>query len=262
MKGRNLLPQTASVFLLTAGMMLLPGKELFAQGKLPSVEQLTPLAKKNDNTAQYQLGMCYELGIGVPIDQKEAVRWYTRAAKTNPDAMHQLGFLEAFGVGTAKPDDKEAMKWFLKAGELGHVQAQYKAAYYYERGLGVKAPDLNEAFKWYKKAADQNVLEAQLQVGRMFQNGQGTGQDYAEAARWFRKAADAGYAPAQYALGSCYSLGQGVARDYVEAYKWLVIAANTGSDDAARRRDSMVTLYKMTPEQVSEGQKRALAYKK
>jgi len=63
-------------------------------------------------------------------------------------------------------------------------------------------------------------------------------------------------------MGSCYSLGQGVARDYVEAYKWLIIAANTGSDDAARRRDSIVLLYKMTPAQVAEGEKRALAYKK
>jgi TPR repeat protein len=262
MKGRNLLPQTASVLLFCAGMTLLPAGNLWAQGKLPPVEQLTPLAKKNDATAQYQLGLCYELGVGVPIDPKEAVRWYTKAAKTNPEAMHQLGFLEAFGVGSSKPDDREALKWFLKAAELGHLQSQYKAAYYYERGMGLKAADLNEAFKWYKKAAEQNMLEAQLQVGRMYQNGQGVGQDYAEAARWFRKAADAGFAPAQYALGSCYSLGQGVPRDYVEAYKWLVIAANTGSDDAARRRDSMVTLYKMTPDQVNEGQKRALAYKK
>jgi TPR repeat protein len=96
----------------------------------------------------------------------------------------------------------------------------------------------------------------------MLFSGQGTGQDYAEATRWFRKAADAGFAPAQYALGNAYSLGQGVPRDLSEAYKWLVIAANTGSDDAAKRRDSMVSLYKMTSEQVTEGQKRADAYKK
>lgn len=262
MKGRNLLPKTSAAILLGIGLSLVSWNDLFAQGQLPPVDQLTPLAKKNDAKAQYQLGLCYELGIGTAADHKEAVRWYTKAAKSNPDAMHQMGFLEAMGYGSSKPDDKEALKWYLKAAEAGHVQSMFKVGFYYERGMGLKAADLTEAFNWYKKAAEQNVLEAQLQLGRMYQTGQGTTQDYSEAVKWFRKAADAGFAPAQYAMGSAYSLGQGVNRDYIEAYKWLIIASNTGSDDAARRRESMVTLYKMTPAQVAEGEKRALAYKK
>lgn len=233
-----------------------------ANAQMPSPDQLLPAAKKNDVKAQYQLAVCYDQGLGVAQDSKEAMRWLAKAAKAgSTEAQVLYAFNLTLGQGISKPDEKEALKWYLKAADSGNADAQYKTAYFYERGMGMKAPDPFEAAKWYRLAADQGVLEAQLATGRFNYTGTGTQQDYAEAAKWYRKAADGGLPAAQVALGNCYLLGQGVPRDHVEAYKWFYLAALKGSDDGIHRRDTLPSLYKLTPEQVADGQKRAKDYK-
>ena len=49
----------------------------------------------------------------------------------------------------------EAIKWYRKAAEQGHVEAQYNLGNMYFRGETVKQDRL-EAIKWYKKVAEQN----------------------------------------------------------------------------------------------------------
>ena len=53
-----------------------------------------PLAEQGDAFAQYNLGLMYDQGLGVPQDYKEAVKWYRLAAEqgyadaqTNLDAL-------------------------------------------------------------------------------------------------------------------------------------------------------------------------------
>ena len=36
-------------------------------------------ADQNYTEAQYQLGVCYEIGLGVPEDKAKAVMWYKKA---------------------------------------------------------------------------------------------------------------------------------------------------------------------------------------
>ena len=43
-------------------------------------KEWTPLAERGESDAQYNLGLMYENGWGVPQDYKEAVRLYTLAA--------------------------------------------------------------------------------------------------------------------------------------------------------------------------------------
>ena len=52
-----------------------------------------------------------------------------------------------------------------------------------------------------------------------------------------------------------YALGEGVPKDLVEAYAWWFIAAVGGDADAANNRD--LTASELTPDQLSQGQKRA-----
>jgi hypothetical protein len=42
---------------------------------------LKPLAKQGDAWAQYGLGVMYDEGNGVSVDNAKAVHWYTKAAK-------------------------------------------------------------------------------------------------------------------------------------------------------------------------------------
>ena len=43
---------------------------------------------------------------------------------------------------------EEAFKWYLRAGEQGFLDAQYRLAYMYSHGQGVEQSD-EEADKWY-----------------------------------------------------------------------------------------------------------------
>ncbi|WP_052046260.1 tetratricopeptide repeat protein [Candidatus Paracaedibacter symbiosus] len=56
--------------------------------------------------------------------------------------------------------------------------------------------DDTEAVKWYRKAADQGHAEAQFSLGYCYNNGEGVTKDYTEAVKWYCKAAE-GHAWAQ-----------------------------------------------------------------
>ena len=77
-----------------------------------------------------------------------------------------------------------------------------------------------EGLKWYLKAAEQGHAEAQYDLGYCYYYGNGVKQSYKEAAKWLRKAAEQGHAEAQYNLGYCYYNGYGVERSYEEAAEW------------------------------------------
>ena len=53
----------------------------------------------------------------------------------------------------------EAARWYRKAAEQGHANAQYELGWCYFLGQGVKE-NREEAKKWWKKAADQGHLSA------------------------------------------------------------------------------------------------------
>ena len=67
-----------------------------------------------------------------------------------------------------KPEDRksaaeEIAKWFYKAAEQGHVEAQFRIGECYLHGFG--APEnKEEAFRWLRKAAEKNHLEAQRRL--------------------------------------------------------------------------------------------------
>ena len=69
-----------------------------------------------------------------------------------------------------------------------------------QNGWGTEQ-DHSEAVKWYRKAAEQGHANAQNNLGWMYQNGWGIEQDYYEAVKWYRKAAELGNVRSQYNIG-------------------------------------------------------------
>ena len=51
-----------------------------------ALREWTPLAKQGDASAQYNLGVMYGNGQGVPQDYKAALEWYTLAAEQGVQA--------------------------------------------------------------------------------------------------------------------------------------------------------------------------------
>jgi len=52
-----------------------------------------------------------------------------------------------------------AIKYFIKAAERGHAEAQFELACMYENGSGCEA-DIKKAVEWYTAAASRNHQEA------------------------------------------------------------------------------------------------------
>jgi len=70
-----------------------------------------PLADQGDAPTQYNLGLLYLDGHGVPQDYTEAVKWFKRSADQGyTEAQHDLGAMYGAGKGV-KRDYMEAYKW-------------------------------------------------------------------------------------------------------------------------------------------------------
>ena len=70
------------------------------------------LAEQGDANAQYNLGISYQKGKGVPQNDAEAVKWYRRAAEQGiPEAQNKLGV--SYSLGKVVPQDYVlATMWF------------------------------------------------------------------------------------------------------------------------------------------------------
>ena len=117
-----------------------------------ALKEWTPLAEAGDVDAQYNLGIMYDNGYGVPQDYAEAVKWYRLAAEQgNVDAQYNLAIMYDNGKGVLQ-DDQEAIKWYRLAAEQGDVDAQNNLAVMYEYGNGV-LQDNTMAHMWYNIAS-------------------------------------------------------------------------------------------------------------
>jgi len=112
-------------------------------------------SKEDVIIAQSKLGEMYQLGYGVPKDDKTAVKWYRLAAEQgHADAQYNLGWMYRTGRGVPQ-DDKTAVKWFRLAAEQGDADAQNNLGMWYQSGLGV-IQDNVYAHMWYNIAASQD----------------------------------------------------------------------------------------------------------
>jgi hypothetical protein len=95
-----------------------------------------------------------------------------------------------YGWGFEK-DNKEAVRWWFKAAEQGNPSAQFCLGLAYHNGEGVKR-DYREAIMWYQKAADHGNASAQLHMAIAYHNGEGVERDDAAAIKWLNTASDQG----------------------------------------------------------------------
>ena len=81
-------------------------------------------AEQGDAHAQFNLGIMYASGQGVPEDDAEAVRWYRLAAEQGgAKAQAALGAMYAQGQGVPE-DAVSAYAWFSVAAAQGNSNAQ------------------------------------------------------------------------------------------------------------------------------------------
>jgi TPR repeat protein/serine/threonine protein kinase len=177
-------------------------------------------ADKGSAPAKFELGYCYEKGLGVTPDPGEAFAWYRRSAEGGmADGMNQVGFCFQYGLLGVKVDAVEAVRYYRLGADEGSLSAMVNLGWCLENGVGAARDDA-EAFRWYSQAADKGLPTAMTRLGICLQNGKGVARDAAKAAEWYRKAADLNDVEAMRHLALCYEQGDGVPQKLDEAARW------------------------------------------
>lgn len=256
-----------------------------------AVGLLRASAEQGNAQAQYHLGCCYGEGEGVEKNYNEAITWLKRSLENGYKTASEMlefykprfekQYLSELGIEDASDDNmyecftkgqeatnkrnyKSAALYFEKAAEMGHAQAQYYLATFYDGGCGVEQ-DLQKSFEWYTKSAEAGFYLAQfvlgqrydlglcdveknselavkwyslaakslpvtkIRLGVMFFKGIGTERDYAKAAKLFEEAAliDSS-GECKFYLGQCYKNGLGVEKDEAKGQALLEEAKMMG----------------------------------
>lgn len=229
---------------------------------------------RNHPDAQAAVGVLLLRGEGAPQDSTSARAWFARAADNgNIDAQWLLGMTYYEGDQDNPPDFSLAFKWFSSAAEEDHPLAMHYLGILCEYGLGTPQ-SFPKAAKWYARAAGgapgrAGVAEARYHLALMHAWGRGFRQDFARALALLREGAAAGHAASALWLGKLVLAGQGLgAPDYDRAVVWfdqaarLAAAAAAGGEnnknienEATQARDEILNLIAMAKESNQKVQK-------
>ncbi len=198
-----------------------------------AIHEWQPIAERGDPHAQYNLGLLYARGHGVPQDYRQAADWYRKAAEQEvPAAQYNLGVMYANGQGVQR-NSQEAAKWFVRAAQHGVVRAELGAARMYAEG-DAGSRNYAEAEQWYRKAAEHGIASAAFELAMLYDLGLGVPQNYTEALKWYHRAGDEGYASALTNIGILYYNAQGVKRSMIQAYAWIARGKKLGDPRATQ----------------------------
>jgi len=129
-----------------------------------ALESIKARADSNDVEAQLTLGWMYDNGEGVPRDQKQAFRWWLKAAgQGQPVARYNVGLMYSAGQGVAQ-DYTEAGNWWRRTTEPMDVLATYQLGWLVATGSGVPK-DYSDARNWWRTAVEHGYEVAKRELG-------------------------------------------------------------------------------------------------
>jgi TPR repeat protein len=154
----------------------------------------------------------------------------------------------------AAKDFPEALRWNLKAAELGNARAQNNLGAMFQDGVGVYR-NYNEALKWYLMAASGGNVQAQKNLGDLYEDigvpsmcrdpeskkvslgcfwvRNLDDPNDVEAVKWYLRAAEKGHPGAMTNLARMFALGYGAKKNCAAARRWFNKAASAGNEAAA-----------------------------
>lgn len=231
--------QLALIFVLftlgSCSMWLTPTEELnqkadyyVSQGKL---NQAIPLVKKSakrgNAEAQYNLGYCYEKGVGVEIDQNQAIKWYQKSAEQNHlDAEYALMMAFAEGKGVEKNPEK-AFQFALRCAEKKDPTCMFNVIGSYQDGKGVEK-DSVKMLDWAFQLAKLPNPKNQYQSGKITSS--------------------------RLQIAQLYTQGDLVEKDLYQAYKWYLIYNENKRDVAFLQQQQIIAKIKSIETQLSQEQ--------
>jgi hypothetical protein len=122
------------------------------------------------------------LAIQEPVQGTDVNRVLNRAGAGDSIAQYEMGLRYANGEGVPQ-NYRDSMAWFAKAAANGNDRAQWKLALGYVIGIGVPH-DERKAVVWFKRAANHGDIRAQSVLSDLYLTGRGVPRDYVRAYTW------------------------------------------------------------------------------
>ena len=126
--------------------------------------------------------------IQEPVQDTDLNRSLNQANAGAFTAQYEMGLRYADGEGVPQ-NYHDAMTWFAKASDAGNAKAQWKLALGYLKGIGVPR-DERQAMVWLKRAANNGDTRAQRVLSEMYLSGRDVPRDYVRAYTWANIAAE------------------------------------------------------------------------
>ena len=134
----------------------------------------------------------YLKGIGVEKDSIKATEWVREGARKSEDKdmLFMMAWHNAKGIGTPI-NEKEAVKWYKKAVEAGNISAATNLGWCYENGFGCEV-DYRKAAKYYTISAEHGEALGLNNIGFAYLQGKGVEKDYNKGISFIQKAIQKG----------------------------------------------------------------------
>ncbi len=184
----------------------------------PVVEIYRRVAQAGDTTAMCRLAVCYYEGKGVPVDVKEAIKWFGIAAdkQNRPARDRQFDLLvQQLQYARAKSEDFAPLREPLESlSKSGDVEATTRLGIMTAKGLGGITADAPGSVALYQLAAEKNSPLAMYRLGCCLTDGiSGIEKNESSGLEWIQKSADAGCSQAIGWMGDAYLKGKLVKKD-------------------------------------------------
>lgn len=201
-----------------------------------SFEWTKKAADRGYPEALWNLGDCYENGIGVKENHKEAERYHQMAKDAGynlspSESKEDITPLDEALAALQNQDYDSAASILKNLANNGDAEAQFELAKCYQNGTGVKK-NTSVAASWFNKSAESGFVPAYYALGQRNEMGIGIMPNQEQAAKWYRKAAEQGHADAQFRLGLMYDEGRGITQNGKKATDFIKSAAENGSQEA------------------------------
>ncbi len=125
----------------------------------------------HNTTVEYNIGVCYKIGLGVPKDEEKAFEYYQKSARKESGPAKEAAYELSVTLGSSYFNNKDpkAALWIKRALDLKEIlppektldlprvrgQLEYMYANCHETGLGV-TQDYEIANQYYKKVDHRN----------------------------------------------------------------------------------------------------------
>lgn len=122
--------------------------------------------------------------------EKAADLWLADAYLGSAESQFNIGVLYTEGKGLPR-DRGEALSWFEKAAQQGHVEAQYNLGHLLLEDQG-DLDSIRRGIDWWRRSAEGGFAVAQYNYGRALFHGIGVERNPGAAKTWFERARDNG----------------------------------------------------------------------